>query len=557
MTFKQVFLALSFKINQPNMKILTTVFFVLFFGTILPVFSHDLRESGQQFLKEWHAKDGHFHGAFLYATNGTAVFDLGNHQLKSVRIKDLEKAEQRWVTDQIQKIAAINQKHIESHSHHVYSANQQENKSLVFGILIVGAIIIVAFYFLPKQIFSLSALSIILGFVTFGFVLTVKTSKGGIEKSTNPSFIDSAFAPFVPNVNTFWDNDYFYVESQGIPATHSMMVGISDHGWQQQVPIPQCYIGSNAWPIPLNPVVAANPTPIDSVHFTRGAIAIAVNGVPIFNYHTNTGVDSYLDGQLDNYGGHCGRGDDYHYHIAPLHLYAHTQATLPIAFGLDGFAVYGSVEPDGSAMQSLDANHGHYGTNGVYHYHGTNTAPYMIGNFVGQVTEDNTHQLIPQAQASPVRPGQNPLAGSVITSCVPNVSNNGYVLSYTLNGQNYSVDYNWTSAGLYTFNFINPSGNTTQTYNGFVPCFLTTGIQEMNNENAFEIYPNPAREFFKIQLKNEQNVCEIAIYSIAGKVMYKSQNYQSKISTENFPKGVYIVEVKTKQEINRKKILLN
>jgi hypothetical protein len=27
-----------------------------------------------------------------------------------------------------------------------------------------------------------------------------------------------------------------------------------------------------------------------------------------------------LAGELDEYGGHCGRADDYHYHIGPVHL---------------------------------------------------------------------------------------------------------------------------------------------------------------------------------------------------------------------------------------------
>ena len=113
------------------------------------------------------------------------------------------------------------------------------------------------------------------------------------------------------------------MESHGIPTTHEMMVGISNHGWQQQVPIPQCYIGANSWPIPLNPQFAVNPIPIDSIHFTRGAIAIAVNGVPIFNYHTNTGVDSYLDGQLDAYGGHCNTAFTYEYSKKSLHKWVH------------------------------------------------------------------------------------------------------------------------------------------------------------------------------------------------------------------------------------------
>ena len=301
-----------------------------------------------------------------------------------------------------------------------------------FALLLITSVLFIGYMLIRKKKLSHVAYLLVVGILSVLYSFRTKAFKL-LNVNTNPLTIDSAFTPFKPNVNTFWNATYFYVESIGIPTTHTMMAGISNHGWQQQVPIPQCYKGSNAWPIPLNPVMAASPIPVDSIHFTRGAIAIAANGVPIFNVHTNTGVDSYADGQLDNYGGHCGRADDYHYHVAPLHLYGTTSNTLPIAYSLDGFAVYGSVEPNGSSMQPLDANHGHYGSSGVYHYHGTATAPYMIAKMVGQVTEDLTHQLIPQAAASPVRTENwTPLNGALITSCLPNGTGNGFNLSYNL-----------------------------------------------------------------------------------------------------------------------------
>jgi hypothetical protein len=88
-----------------------------------------------------------------------------------------------------------------------------------------------------------------------------------MKTTTDPNFVNSAFVPFKPNVNTRWDNNYFYVESIGIPE-HLMMAGIT--GWQQQFPIPQCYIGSNAWSIPLNPIKAVNPVPVNQQVSARG-----------------------------------------------------------------------------------------------------------------------------------------------------------------------------------------------------------------------------------------------------------------------------------------------
>ena len=75
------------------------------------------------------------------------------------------------------------------------------------------------------------------------------------------------------------DANYHYLESNGLPL-HKMMVGIT--AWQQQVPLPQDFTGGNAFRIPRNPQFATNPVSAKSALFS-GAIAVAVNGVPIFN----------------------------------------------------------------------------------------------------------------------------------------------------------------------------------------------------------------------------------------------------------------------------------
>jgi hypothetical protein len=318
-------------------------------------------------------------------------------------------------------------------------------------------------------------------------------------------------------------------------------------------------MGTNAWPIPLNPVLSSNPIPVDSIHFIRGAIAIAANGVPIFNVHTNTGVDSYLDGQLDNYGGHCGRADDYHYHIAPLHLYNYTTTNLPIAFGLDGYAVYGSVEPDGSPMAPLDTNHGHIGTNGVYHYHGTASAPYMIAKMAGQVTEDGTHQLIPQAHATPIRPSLTPLNGALITGCQPNAANNGYKITYTLAANTDSVVYDWALNPIYRFHFYTATGNSDSTYNGFVQCQVPSSVNEIYSQGDIMIYPNPTQDGFSLELgKNipEKEIQEISIYNLKGELIYKSKNFQQFIPVKNLSKGTYVVKIQFPKNQLTKKLIV-
>lgn len=374
--------------------------------------------------------------------------------------------------------------------------------------------------------------------------------------TTDPLFIDAAFTPHKHRVNTRWDNTWFYVESRGIPD-HIMMKGITK--WQQQVPLPQCYTGTNSWQIPLNPEIAANPIPVNQMHFLRGAVAIASNGIPIFNPYTNTGIDALKDGQLDIFGGHSGRADDYHYHIAPLHL-EDSIKNLPIAFSLDGFAIYGIAEPDGTPMKALDEFHGHFGKDGVYHYHGTKEAPYMIGIMKGKVTEDGDLQLIPQPRAKGVRPSLTPLTGATITDFSENSLGNGYILTYVRNGDTYKVDYSWTNTGRYTYIFSGPSGTTTEVYNGSAPCELPTWIEELEDwESSLKIYPNPASTILNISYNEPIPVAavkEVSLLDMTGKKIFTIDHAVKSMDVANLARGIYLLQVKYNQIQLSKKVII-
>ena len=220
-----------------------------------------------------------------------------------------------------------------------------------------------------------------------------------IAASTGPApAIATPFAAFNTKVNVHWDEKWLYVETKGLPD-HPLMVGIKS--WQQQVPIPQTYTGENAWKIPLHPVPAKEPMSAKN-HFLRGAVALAANGIPIFNALNNRGDDAYLFGELDEFGGHCGRADDYHYHIAPLHLEKLVGKGKPIAIALDGYPIFGLNEPDGSSVGKLDEFGGHETPALGYHYHASKKYPYINGGFHGQVTEIGG-QVDPQPSAGHVR----------------------------------------------------------------------------------------------------------------------------------------------------------
>ncbi|MDB5390444.1 MAG: hypothetical protein JWM11_6090 [Planctomycetaceae bacterium] len=256
-------------------------------------------------------------------------------------------------------------------------------------------------------------------------------------------------------IRTRWDDNFFYVESNGIPD-HRMMVGIT--AWQQQVPLPQSYVGENSWRIPLNPVPAQNPQSTRD-NFLRGAIALAANGVPIFNPLNNRGDDAFLFGELDEFGGHCGRADDYHYHIAPVHLQKTVGQGLPIAYALDGYPIYGYEEPDGSKVVGLDELNGHKDKLGHYHYHATKTYPYLNGGFYGEVTERGG-QVDPQPRAEPLRPDLRPLRDAKITDFVETKAGS-FRLTYDVNGKKGSVSYTIAEDRSAKFVFVDTNGETT------------------------------------------------------------------------------------------------
>ena len=136
--------------------------------------------------------------------------------------------------------------------------------------------------------------------------------------------------------------------------------------------------------IPVNPAVASThaATPL-------GAIGIAINGVPFFNQYAAGGAA--LTGEVNGFDqawGHPQQSGMYHYHVEPYFLTTVKAGATKwglMGFLLDGFPVYGPKEENNTEPTGLDVYHGHTHITadypaGIYHYHITNTAPYINGN---------------------------------------------------------------------------------------------------------------------------------------------------------------------------------
>jgi hypothetical protein len=428
-----------------------------------PIFAH---VGGHDSVKGeiFYLKGQRIEGHFLMTKNEKVFIELSDGKTISAPLTDFSFSNQNNLSQKIAHLKQVNQEKTLVDTKH--SSFRFSN----FSILLLLSLIIVLFLFTQKGSNHFLKYSYVFGsFVVFIYACkTTETVTPSITittaTKTDPAFVETVFSSFKTLVKTRFDDTYFYVESEGIPA-HNMMVGITN--WQQQVPIPQGYTGSNAWSIPLKPEFATTPLSLKT-NLMNGAVAIAPNGIPIFNPLNNRGEDAYAIGELDQWGGHCGKADDYHYHIAPLHFEA-TAGKNPIAMALDGYAIYGSKEPDGTIMQALDTYHGHSIGTGVYHYHATTTYPYFIGSMRGKITLNPSttapeNQIIPQAKMTPIRPPGDPLKGASITN-FKSTGTNAYSLEYTVGNQKGYINYSWDAANKYTYTFVGTDGKSmTSTY---------------------------------------------------------------------------------------------
>lgn len=385
-----------------------------------------------------------------YENNKVWLMDK-NHSVKKYDLSSFSAIDQKFIHSKTEFIQTINSKAIQKE-------NSNPSFYLQIGLLLFGgSLFILSVYQLSKR---KKAMHLSYGFIGASMILIISCKNAEIAKYTQPStpannvsLMQSFFGKF-EGVNTESDEEFLYISTNGLPA-HEMMVGITN--WQQQVPIKQNYTGDNSWAIPIKPKFAENPLSTKT-NLLKGAIAVAVNGIPIFNPLNNRGEDANVIGELDKWGGHCGRADDYHYHLPPLHLQEQVGQGNPVAYAVDGFPVYGET------TDSLDQYLGITNPDGSYQYHTIKDYPYFIAGMRGEVnldpkTEAPENQVYPQPRTQELRPALRPLRGAEIID-FKILDSNSYSLTYLLDSKKYSINYGWDSDNKYTYQFINPDGTT-------------------------------------------------------------------------------------------------
>lgn len=229
---------------------------------------------------------------------------------------------------------------------------------------------------------------------------------------------------------------------------HDMMTGIT--GTNEQVPVPAEYSA----PIKLTPVFNGNPLTRDA------SLGVAVNGVPIYDYtgggemseadlaHHQTQHDTLQTGQLDVCGGHAGRGDDYHYHVAPncmIDQMANAGPDAIIGWAFDGFPIYGDTNPDGSEIAEgvLDVCNGQSDDTFGYRYHTSQSAPYIVQCLMGESPDfDDLPRVRPlSATGGGGAEAGRPPAGGVENLVFTQEADGSRSMDYSYQGEDYYIRY--------------------------------------------------------------------------------------------------------------------
>ncbi|MCP3972100.1 MAG: YHYH protein [Rhodobacteraceae bacterium] len=256
-------------------------------------------------------------------------------------------------------------------------------------------------------------------------------------------------AGFGDDVSVECRRGHAIIHSDAYPD-HELMTGIV--GTNELVPVPAL---DHAAPIPLRPSIGDRPLTRDS------SLGVAVNGVPIFDYtaaeemsqadltHHQTRHDTVLTKQLDNCGGHAGRGDDYHYHASPTCMIAQMENAgdaAIIGWAFDGFPIYGDNNPDGSPIRSstLDVCNGQPDATFGYRYHTSEDAPYIIQCLMGKVANFDRLVRIPPlkvARGRGIRDIGRPPRNGVRNLVFTEYASGARSMDYTYRGQAYYVRY--------------------------------------------------------------------------------------------------------------------
>ena len=138
----------------------------------------------------------------------------------------------------------------------------------------------------------------------------------------------------------------------------------------------------------------------------------------------------------------------------------------------------------------------------------------------------------------------------------PNIKSGRYWSSTTQKGQIQNAWYN-------DFQNFGITSYFAKTKGYYVICVRNntkaTSVAVVFEQFDIDVFPNPSACDFNLLLNgsiSENEITNIAIFSLDGKTLFSAKQYQNKINTSDFPKGIYLLQIKTTKGILVKKLIV-
>ncbi|WP_323789089.1 S8 family serine peptidase [Psychroserpens sp.] len=133
----------------------------------------------------------------------------------------------------------------------------------------------------------------------------------------------------------------------------------------------------------------------------------------------------------------------------------------------------------------------------------------------------------------------------------------------TMKAQNLLSPFiNENSVGDWTLKVVDGFNGDGGSLNTFAIVFCDTAGPLSIDENelvGFELFPNPAKDYFEFSLQNQNNTIRLGVYDINGRALIsKSFNSQDRkiVDTTSLSAGIYFVEINSGNQIGVKKLII-
>jgi hypothetical protein len=160
----------------------------------------------------------------------------------------------------------------------------------------------------------------------------------------------------------------------------------------------------------------------------------------------------------------------------------------------------------------------------------------------------------------------NSTGNFVLQQIIPGTNNSYTDVNYaSFPLASYRVDVNWLSGQVCTSSMRNGNGNNQvlgaiNTSRSNIKSPTSIGINKMDVNDFFKVYPNPAQNVLTIEYTIDKNeTIRIELENTLGQCVYKTNVKENKhsIDIEPLPSGVYLVKIAGEKMMNIKKIIIN